>query len=346
MKKRILFATNYSGNDTTSYLRAWGPFTLMRSEVEIVQPMMPQAGESLKYGWWSNWQNWFNNIDVCFMHRPFGKIAAHIMSQCKMHGIPLWVDHDDDLLNIPEQNPHAKYHNDAEKEFPSIEMSYKYADILTCSGVEMHKQLKEKYGRKDAILITSGLDDRLLRFKRKFSGNKRVAWRGSESHLSDLEHFGRSIPDIVQKNPDRQFYFWGINPEKIWPELKELPPERWAYEDQLNFVDYISSITKANASVHYVPLEDNSFNRVKSNLSWLDCTLSGSVCVGPDYPEFNRPGIEKYKGVSDFKKVLQGTMDRDVRELEKMHDLSWEYICDNLLQSRLNKQRRVILKNL
>lgn len=344
MKKRILFATNYLGNDTTSWLRAWGPFTLMRNEVEIVEPIVPTEKTGLKYGWWSNWRNWYNNIDVCFMHRPFGPVAAHIMSQCKMHGIPLWVDHDDDLLNIPDKNPYAKIHNDGEKEFPAVEMSYKYADILTCSGEVMHYDLKTKYKRPDAILITSGMDDRLLKFKKPFNANNKISWRGSESHKSDLEDFQIYITRLVRDEKNREFYFWGIDPEKLWNEFKDYP--NWKFEVQLNLIDYIHSITKVNASIHMVPLEENRFNKVKSNLAWLDTTLAGSVVLGPDFPEWNRPGIIRYKGKADFYDKMKYLISHSKDFLEFNHNESWAYIKDCLLTSHLNKQRREILKNL
>jgi hypothetical protein len=347
-KKRILFATNYSANDTTSFLRAWGPFTLMRDEVEIIEPIIPKEGENIKYGWWSNWRNWFNNIDVCFMHRPFGMLAAHIMSQCQMHGIPLWVDHDDDLLAIPDQNPHAKVHQDAEKQFPSIEMSYKHADILTCSGQAMHKQLREKYGRGDAILITTGLDDRLLRLKQPFGKNRKISWRGSQSHKSDLRFYERPIKNMVAKNATRDFFFWGIDPEELWPEFKNYP--NWKFEVQLNLLDFLNSMAKVNAQIHFVPLEDNHFNRVKSNLSWLDSTLAGSACVAPNYLEFQRPGVIQYNAgenqVENFEKTLNTVMDLDPEILKQKHDESWEYIQENLMQSKLNQKRREILRNL
>lgn len=338
MKKRILFATNYNANDTTSYLRAWGPFTLMRDEVEIVEPLI----EANSGQWWKNWRNWFNNIDVCFMHRPYGPIAAQIMAECKLAGVPLWVDHDDDLLNIPQTNEYYKVHTDGEKKFPSVEYSYRNADILTCSGKVMYDELVKTYKRSDTILITSGVDDRLLRFKKSFSGNRRVAWRGSTTHRSDLEYFRKSISNVMENAKGYEWHFWGLNPEFL------NPPEKADifYQKQLNFLQYIKSLTDYNCSIHMVPLEDNRFNRVKSNLSWLDATLAGSVVLGPNFPEFQRPGIMHYEGEDDFEDVLNFMIEMPKDLLKEKYLQSWEYIEDNLLQSHLNRKRREILRNL
>lgn len=348
-KKRILFATNYMRNDTTSFLRAHGAFSLLAKEgyCEIVEPKIPDEKTSLNYGWWSDWTAWLNNIDVCLMHRPFGPVAAHIMSNCKLAGIPLWVDHDDDLLAIPEANPHYQVHHDGEKQFPAVEYSYKYADILTCSGQVMHKQLREKYDRPDAILITTGLDDRLIRFKQPITNNRKISWRGSLSHKSDLRWYESSIKRLVAENsPEREFLFWGINPAELWPDFKN---ERlnWSFSNQLNFFDFMNQMTKSNAMIHMVPLEDNHFNRVKSNLSWLDATLAGSVVLGPDFPEFQKPGIYRYPADKlGFAESFNRIKDFDFGLLKVMHEESWEYIKDNLLTSHLNKKRIEILRNL
>lgn len=40
---------------------------------------------------------------------------------------------------------------------------------------------------------------------------------------------------------------------------------------------------------HFVvfPLEDNTFNRCKSNIAAIEATVAGAVCISPDYmPEF------------------------------------------------------------
>jgi hypothetical protein len=343
-KKRILFATAYNGNDTTSLIRAWGPFTLMRDEVEIVLPLNPLCSHipvNSNDQWWKSWMNWFNNIDVCFLHRPYGPIAAQIMAECKLHGIPLWVDHDDDLINIPPQNPHYEVHHSGEVKFPSVEMSYREADILTCSGKVMHEALTTKHGRPDAIHINTGIDDRVLKFKKPFRTNNRIGWRGSESHKSDLLHFKSSIQRVTEAAKGFEWHFWGVKPDYL--ELHD--DVHVEYQKQLNYHIYLKSLTDYNCSRHWVVLEDNIFNRVKSNLSWLDATLAGSAVLAPNYPEFQVPGCFTYDN-SNFEGSLEAFLTMDPNTLKRLHDESWNYIETNLLQSKLNKQRSEILSKL
>lgn len=339
MKKRVLFATNYLANDTTSWLRAYGPMSLMRDRVEIVEPKI-DIKQTASTGWWVNWPNWVG-IDVCLMHRPFGPIAYAIMQNCKLHGVPLWVDHDDDLLAIPDQNPYARIHKDGEQKQASVEWSYKNADILTCSGEAMLHDLKTKYGRDDAIHITTGFDPRLARFKKPFTGNRKMGWRGSGSHKSDLEHFRPQLEHCMQDYADIEWYFWGIDPRDIFKSDIE-----GEFSPQRNFFDFIQNMTEANCSRHFVALEDNKFNRVKSNLSWLDATLAGSAVLAPMFPEFLLPGIYNYDGKINFIKKFREFMEIPNDDLKQMHDRSWEYIQDVLDQRKLNEKRWEILRNL
>lgn len=319
----------------TSFLRAWGPFSLMKQEVEIVEAPYFE-------GWWTNFRYWIG-IDVCFLHRPYGHYGACIIEAAKLHGVPLWVDHDDDLLNIPENNPHREVHVTRESICPSIEMSYREADILTCSGKVMHDELRTLYKREDAILITTGLDDRLVRFKKPFSTNRRVGWRGSESHSSDLSAYREPIKSVMDENKDKEWHFFGIDPVELDLVPEGVTPE---WYPQLNIFEFYKEFTETNCQFHFVVLEDNHFNRVKSNISWMDATLAGSIVLGPAFEEWSYIETCRYFDGYPFNQSFIDMTSICEIKLEKIHNGCWEYIMDVLLQSKLNEKRYEILRNL
>ncbi len=343
--KRVLLATTYQPNDTTSLLRAWGPFTQLQKEgeCEIVQ----RPPDSARADWFRDWSYWFN-VDVCYIHRPSNPSYVPLIKYAKLHNIPVWIDHDDDLLNITPDNPVYFNHAGGGDEYKeACEFSYREADILTCSGEPMFRDFIEKYGRSttNTFFIDTGLDDRFLFLKKEFSMNQKIGWRGSKSHLIDLLFFGPGIHDSMKKLKDKTWYFWGINP--FWTEwLAEGSKIQWV--DQLNLYPYLHAITYQNCSIHMVPLVDTKFNRVKSNLSWLDATLAGSVTLGPDFEHFLKPGIFNYKSndVMNFADKLQSLSNTSEETLRMMHELSWEFIRDNLMLSKLNNKRKEILRNL
>lgn len=331
MKKRILLASIYAPtNDMTAFLRAHGPFSLMRDEVEIIEA--PQNNE-----WMDNFKYWVG-IDVCFLHRPFGGYGLKVIEAAKSHGVPLWVDHDDDILSIPTNSPHYEMVL-IDKKYPSVELSYKESDILTCSGKIMHEELKSKYGRTDTVLIPTGLDDRLLKFKKPFNGNKKISWRGSESHKNDLIAYRNEIRTVVERYGDHEWNFFGVDPFEL-----DIRPKKCIAWPQMTIFKFYEMLSMVNSSVHFVVLEDIKFNRVKSNLAWLDATLCGSICIMPDFEENKIPGIIHYRSGHEFETSFGLIYEKGFDEY--MHKNSWDYIQDNLLQSKLNEKRKEIIRNL
>ena len=331
-KKRILFSTYYGANDIANFNCAHGPFSQME-DVEIVVPTALEFDPQtlLNSRWWTNFR-WWLGVDVCFVHRPYGFYGQQILAACKSHGIPTWVHHDDDLLAIPQTNPYYEGYVLQDREHPSIEESYKQANILTCQSVLMQKMLKEKYERPDTVLIPIALDNRLLHLKKHWSNNNRICWRGSDSHRHDLLSFKVELQEVFDKYQDREFHFFILNPRELGFKVKNL-----VMHEGLPMFEFYRRICKINASYAMVLLEDNHFNRVKSHLAWLDHTLAGSVVLGPDFPEFQRPGI------SNNLRCEYGYLDCDS---SKYNEESWKEIQSKYVNSVTNEIRRNILNAL
>jgi hypothetical protein len=130
--------------------------------------------------------------------------------------------------------------------------------------------------------------------------------------------------------PQKEWHFFGIDPRSVGIEPKKL--KVWP---QMNIFEFYNIFTEVNASVHFTVLEDNKFNRVKSNLSLMDGTLAGSVLIAPFDFEENRV----------FDCTFFDVLDHDL-DWGRYNDKNWQYICDNLLQSKLNEKRKEILCNL
>lgn len=330
-KKRILFASYYGPGDIASFNCAHGPFSMLRDEVEIVVPTALEFDPetAIKSQWWTNFR-WWLGIDVCFLHRPYGGYGREIIKACKSYGIPLWVHHDDDLLAIPETNPYYGTVLEDRKN-PSVEDSYREADILTCQSILMHKMLKETFNRNDAILIPIALDDRLIHLKKTWTDNNRICWRGSDSHRRDLLSFKTELQEIFDKYQNKEFHFTILNPRELGFKVKNLvvhPP--------MGFFDFYKNLCEINASHHVVFLEDNPFNRVKSHLAWLDSTLAGSAVFAPNYQEFFRDGCCSW-GPDRFDMFMNDS------HHEHNNYLSWEQIKSKYLNSITNKTRLEIL---
>jgi len=97
-------------------------------------------------------------------------------------------------------------------------------------------------------------------------------------------------------------------------------------------LQYWTYMMYANPNIMFFPLSDTVMNRGKSNISFLESSYFGAAYFGNvSLPEFS--GIT-LKGMKEF---YNG--DWDIKSLEIANQLSWEYICDELLLSNINKIR-------
>ena len=88
------------------------------------------------------------------------------------------------------------------------------------------------------------------------------------------------------------------------------------------------------------PLCDTPFNRAKSNISWIESTVAGAVCVAPDFPEWNRPGIINYGPTRPFKDAVLEALEVANHGFENKK--SEEFIRENLMLSTVNQKRILI----
>lgn len=330
MIKKVLLATK-NQNDMTSYLRAWGAFT--RPELrEVCDPIRPP----IMPGWEVDW-SFYKEVDCIFLHRPSHPKDLQVMEQARMMGIPVWVDHDDDLENITPDNPvFSQYASQDVKEI--IRTSIEQADILSVGGKVHAERIKKDFSRT-VHLIPNMVDDYLFSLMREPNAKlKRVSWRGSESHRIDLIDHTQQLETLISEFPDWEFRFFGLNPA-------HLKTQRYIWNPPQNLFQYYHALIAYNASIQIVPMRDTIFNRVKSNLAWSDATLAGSCVVAPgELPEYDRPGVISYDG--GFLETVIEAMRGGFEKRRSNWDASRKWIKENILASKVNEMRREILEKL
>lgn len=332
MKKKILMGTK-GADDMTSFLRAWGPFTMMK-ELELVK--FPPGLEA-----YHEWHRFFD-CDILFMHRPSSEFDLALMEVAQHYRIPLWVDHDDDLEYLTPDNPAYDVYNRS-KARECVQFSIKNAIVLTVSGQAHQKRIRKDYDR-NPILIPNTVHDRLLPLAKPWRSNSEISWRGSKSHFADLVYFQDAVSNVM-KLKKLDWNFFGLCPYNLeW----KAPNAKIKWSGPLEILLYYKELCALNASIQIVPLVDTYFNRVKSNLAWLDGTLAGSVVLGPDFEEWGLPGMISYKSNNNdsFLKNLIDLIDESDEFKRQKHKESMTYIKDCLLHSKWNNKRLEIINNL
>ncbi|KWV14242.1 glycosyltransferase [Xanthomonas translucens] len=104
----------------------------------------------------------------------------------------------------------------------------------------------------------------------------RVGWAGGASHTGDLE----LIADVVQALAGEvHWVFMGMCPQRLRPHVAEVHPG-------VDFERYPQALAALRLDLALAPLEDNLFNRCKSNLRLLEYGACGYPVVASDLPPY------------------------------------------------------------
>jgi hypothetical protein len=280
-----------------------------------------------------DWQT-ISNFDLIMMQRPYTKAALDLCTYIKRMNIPLWLDFDDNLLNIPPENKvYFTYNSEDVKE--SIKKMLALADAITVTTDDL-KQSFSEFSKKITV-IPNAFNDTFFRrsiIKRRES---LIMWRGSDTHIYDLMSFGGAINKLTEEFTESQFLFLGYYP---W-FLKKT--ENKFFLAEMDVVIYFSDMYRMAPAVMQVPLVDDLFNRCKSNIAYIEASYFGAVSIIPEW--WDVPGALKYKDVPSYyeaaRQVLAGEVD-----IPEQNRIAWEYIMDTLRLSKINKMRVELINSL
>ena len=313
-------------SDGTSFYRAFGIFKNLERMLNIQFLQLPQA-----YQW-----PLLKMADIMFMHRPFVNENVTMLKYAKELGLKIWIDHDDNLFELPPENSgFERYNADTKQQMFNI---LKLADVITVSTQEL-KVYFDKMGFFNVTVIPNALDDTFPNGKMVdgFNKTKNYFWRGTPTHMGDIYDFQQEIFEAIKQTTD-PWYFFGYNPHFL---TRICDPLRVKYLKAEDIIQYFKLLKLHKPHVLHVPLSDNYFNMCKSNIAWIEATMAGAACIAPDWPEWRRPGIINYKNYEEYLQILTSLPD-----LEKNWKESREFIMENLTLGKVNLMRKEIIQNL
>jgi hypothetical protein len=246
-------------------------------------------------------------------------------------GLKIIIDYDDDVINVPMHNP---FYNNYENNKETIKEIAKIADEIWVST----PGLKETFLKfnKNIKIVPNAHNDYLFPVKNKVPFNyksQKVAYRGGSTHEIDVYSQLNDWIEIINKNKSTEFYFMGSR----FPYLESRCGDNYIIIPGTHILDYFRNMRKVNPNIFIYTLEDNKFNRGKSNISWIEATYAGAAVIAPEFlPEFIRPGISNFTGsLKETFNKIKG----DNQVLKLMNELSWDYIKAKLLLSHVNQER-------
>jgi hypothetical protein len=316
--------------DVTSLYRAVGPMSKLKHHIDC------EFTHTTSISWAS--LAW---CDILFLQRPWGDAFEKACEIAVTNKIPIWIDFDDNLLEIPDWNPAKKLYHKPEEQKGMVRM-LEMASCITTTTEYLKNQFLQY--NQNVFIIPNAVDDYLFDFKSVDSPSPKtiINWRGSSTHQEDLKSILASLRKVQnrldQNTIDHMFHFMGsdANMLKSILRFKQVEPL-----DPIHYFHYISTL---GAKIQLVPLVDIPFNHAKSNIAWLEGIISGAVTIAPKYlPEFNRPGCLNYSTLEEFEEILYEATIQDISEFYKQ---GWSFVASNLRLSKVNKLRADVVREL
>jgi hypothetical protein len=275
--------------------------------------------------------NWkvLGATDVVFMQRASGASNAAMLQMAKDNGKPIWLDYDDDLLEVPQDNPSYSYYSKPDTT-KSILKSLSLANIVTVSNPAITNSFTKTLTEANIttpkfITIPNAFNN--YRWKLEKVVDKRnpiVYWRGSNTHVRDLVEYSQDIISVAAANLNWHWLFIGPYPWMFEGKIKNL-----IHQENLDLIKYMSVLKEVKPAINIVPLHDNAFNHSKSNISWLEATYAGAVTLAPDWPEWQRAGVCNYKP-HEFRHKLNQllTKNREPKYLQSIETINPDLCLD------------------
>lgn len=270
--------------------------------------------------------NWANLVacKVFIFQRPFTKEHVQLLTLLKDMDIRVIADFDDNLLTVDMHNPTYWLY---QSNIQNIHECLKLADEVWVST----QVIAHEYKHKNTHIVPNAHNDYLFPVsdKKQFNtDSKKVIYRGGASHQADVNEVADKLIETVNDNMDWTFQFMGDR----FTYLEQRCGDNYHIVPGMTIMQYFKYFYNENPNAVIFPLCTTTFNKGKSNISWIEASYAGAAFFGnTDLPEFNQVGTLPLTTIKDLLK--QTTI------LEKANNNSWEYVRDNLLLSKINEKR-------
>lgn len=281
--------------------------------------------------------------DIVFAHRPVTDDEIRALRNGKLAGAKIWVDIDDLLWQIPASNPARMSFGPGHAE--NLRKAMTHADVVTVSTPELANQVKIEYSR-EAVVVPNAWNNYALPIQEPApieEGEKiRIVYRGSNSHDGDL--FAHR--DAFREYDNIEFIFMGCMPWYFYTNyggrMTTIVQEAWTND----IFSYFQRLIQLKPHFVVFPLEDNTFNRCKSNIAAIEATVAGAVCIGNNnLPEFSIIAGQLYQDEQDLKGTFQGI--NDSPEDYNRTGFQWQKTeVSKIRLSEINKIRAAIAQHI
>lgn len=248
-----------------------------------------------------------------FIYAPYTSSVEHVALTEMLRdqtGVPLVVDFDDLVTDVPETNQAFTAAHNASTTRRVWDHYLEMADVVTVSTPTLQRILVPEGKLSVVIPNFSSLSE--YAGKRKQHVDVRILFTGaSGGHWGEYTAMTPVVEKLVARYPHVKVAVTGYLPVE-WTKIPRVYAVRWASDVIL----YFKIVRHIAPTIGIAPLIDHPFNACKSDIKYQEYALAGAVGVFSDMPpyadvEHRRTGI-KVSGVcvDDWVEVLSDLIER------------------------------------
>lgn len=219
---------------------------------------------------------WFETLcmsaDILILHLLTEHDLLPIMEERKRQGLPTLYELSDNITALHEGIGIRGWFSDP----TNLSLAYQYmrmADAVQVTGIGLADQFSFVNSR---IMIFENQMATLGIAGRQASDRVTLGWAGSSGHKRDIEAISAVIAQVIRKFAHVDFSYMGD--EKIFRTLAAaLPSGRIAYTPPGTLEDYLNFLQQLDIGI--APLQDNPYNRCRSDVKFLEYASRGVVPV-------------------------------------------------------------------
>ncbi len=267
------------------------------------------------------------SYDALIISRPHTEAHYNAIKLAKLSGVKVIADYDDDIFAIPKDNPVWEY-TEKPRYSKTALSCLMFADERIASTEELLNTLLKYAPRSDnkGVVIPNAINDFALPLPAKpvlsNSAQTHYIWRGGSTH----------VPDLVQmKHRPGKWTFIGYNPAFLQWDYTYIP-----FHGIYEYYQRLRTIAAYPDSVMIYPLQDNQFNRCKSEGVVLEAAWAGLATIAnKSMPQFRDiSGVLDIDGEYSNEEIYQAAIETNAWALE------------NRMLSYVNIQRAELLKQI
>jgi glycosyltransferase involved in cell wall biosynthesis len=246
---------------------------------------------------------------------------------------------DDDLFHVEPDSPVHEHYSKPETSHVIL-ASLTLADVVTVSTQPLADEVRRQVDRwgvrkcPPVCVIPNALpriayasDERRLRF-----GAQTVGWAGSVTHRQDFDVVTKDLADFLKRNPRWQFMTIGPMFPRVAKAIAPRQRRRLAWIRDMS--QYYSTLD--NFDVGIIPIQDNAFNRSKSDIKFLEYAARRIPAVaswaGP-YEQHCRAGLclgaQRNRRV-EWGHALRSAASGGQRLVQRAYEYAWSRRVDSV----------------